>query len=87
MRDPRKGRFREFWQFGVELIGSEKPDADAEVIALADALLKAVGVSCYMKIGNLAVIRTLLRGLQARNSKQDHAACRQERICRLGSPN
>src|ERR1035437_6220907 len=61
---PQKSRFREFWQFGVELIGSEKPDADAEVIALADALLKAVGVSCYMKIGNLAVIRTLLRGLE-----------------------
>ena len=61
---PQKNRFREFWQFGVELIGSEKPDADAEVIALAYALLKAVGVSCYMKIGNLAVIRTLLRGLQ-----------------------
>jgi len=61
---PQKGRFREFWQFGVELIGCEKPDADAEVIALADALLKAVGVSCYMKIGNLAVMRTLLRGLE-----------------------
>jgi histidyl-tRNA synthetase len=61
---PQKSRFREFWQFGVELIGSEKPDSDAEVIALAYALLKAVGVSGYMKIGNLAVIRTLLRGLQ-----------------------
>jgi len=61
---PQKGRFREFWQFGVELIGCEKPDADAEVIALACALLKAVGVSFYMKIGNLAVIRTLLRGLE-----------------------
>ncbi len=61
---PQKSRFREFWQFGVELIGSEKPDADAEVIALADALLKSVGVNCYMKIGNLAVIRTLLRGLE-----------------------
>ncbi len=61
---PQKSRFREFWQFGVELIGSEKPDSDAEVIALAYTLLKAVGVSSYMKIGNLAVIRTLLRGLQ-----------------------
>jgi len=61
---PQKGRFREFWQFGVELIGSERPDADAEVIALANALLKSVGVSGYMKIGNLAVIRTLLRGLE-----------------------
>jgi len=61
---PQKGRFREFWQFGVELIGSGKPDSDAEVIALADALLKAAGVRGDMKIGNLAVIRTLLRGLE-----------------------
>ena len=61
---PQKGRFREFWQFGVELIGSGKPDSDAEVIALADALLKAVGVRGDMKLGNLAVIRTLLRGLE-----------------------
>lgn len=61
---PQKGRFREFWQFGVELIGSGKPDSDAEIIALADALLKAVGVKGDMKLGNLAVIRTLLNGLE-----------------------
>lgn len=62
---PQKGRFREFWQFGVELIGSGKPDSDAEVIALADAMLKAVGVKGDMKLGNLAVIRTLLSGLES----------------------
>lgn len=61
---PQKGRFREFWQFGVELIGSGKPDSDAEVIALAAAMLKAVGVKGDLKIGNLAVIRTLLSGLE-----------------------
>ncbi len=61
---PQKGRFREFWQFGVELIGSGKSDSDAEVIALADALIKAIGVTGYIKIGNLGVIRTLLRELQ-----------------------
>ena len=61
---PQKGRFREFWQFGIELIGSGKPDSDAEVIALADTLLKAVGVKGDMKLGNLAVIRKLLSGLE-----------------------
>jgi histidyl-tRNA synthetase len=61
---PQKGRFREFWQFGVELIGSGKPDSDAEVIALANALLKTVGVKGNMKIGNLAVTRTLMKGLE-----------------------
>lgn len=61
---PQKGRFREFWQFGVELIGSGKPDSDAEVIALADAMLRSAGVKGDMKLGNLAVIRTLLSGLE-----------------------
>ena len=32
--EPQSGRFREFWQAGVELIGSDKVEADAEVIAL-----------------------------------------------------
>ena len=25
---PQKGRFREFWQFGVELIGSDRAEAE-----------------------------------------------------------
>jgi histidyl-tRNA synthetase len=62
---PQKGRFREFWQFGVELIGTKKPDSDAEVIALANAMLKAAGIKGDLKIGNLAVIRTILQELDS----------------------
>ncbi|RKZ22932.1 histidine--tRNA ligase, partial [bacterium] len=32
---PQKGRYREFTQFGVELIGSKSPLSDAEIISLA----------------------------------------------------
>lgn len=32
--EPQSGRLREFWQAGIELIGSSKVEADAEVIAL-----------------------------------------------------
>ena len=42
---PQNGRLREHHQFGVELYGSESPSADAEVIALADAFLRSVGLS------------------------------------------
>ena len=37
---PQAGRLREFHQFGVECFGAASPTADAEVIALADAVLK-----------------------------------------------
>lgn len=57
---PQKGRYREFWQFGAELIGSSKPEADAEVIALAMTMIRAVGIEGDLNIGNLSVLRFLL---------------------------
>lgn len=41
----QKGRQREFNQFGVELIGSEKPEADVEVISTANAILKSLNIN------------------------------------------
>jgi len=42
---PQAGRYREHTQFGVELIGSDDPASDAEVMALADQFLRSVGVT------------------------------------------
>jgi histidyl-tRNA synthetase len=41
---PQKGRFRQFHQIGVELIGVAQPQADIEVIALGSRILNALGV-------------------------------------------
>jgi histidyl-tRNA synthetase len=41
---PQAGRSREFWQFGTELYGSNRPEADAQVIMLADGLFKRFGL-------------------------------------------
>ena len=41
---PQKGRYRQFHQFGVEAFGSEHPEIDAEVIALAISIFKSVGL-------------------------------------------
>ena len=42
---PQKGRFRQFHQIGVELIGVAQPQADIEVIALGQRILKALGIA------------------------------------------
>jgi histidyl-tRNA synthetase len=67
---PQKGRFREFWQFGVELIGSRKMDADAEVIALATEMLRSVGIKGDLNVNNLGVIRHLLSVLENEHQSQ-----------------
>jgi histidyl-tRNA synthetase len=41
---PQKGRFRQFHQIGVELIGAAQPQADIEVISLASRILDALGI-------------------------------------------
>jgi histidyl-tRNA synthetase len=41
---PQRGRYRQFNQFGVELLGVEKPQADLEVLACAYRILKDLGV-------------------------------------------
>jgi histidyl-tRNA synthetase len=41
---PQKGRFRQFHQIGVELIGVPQPQADVEVIALGRRVLDALGI-------------------------------------------
>ncbi len=42
---PQKGRYRQFHQIGLELIGPSEPLADAEVIACGWEILKALGVA------------------------------------------
>src|SRR6267378_4393502 len=39
---PQKGRFRQFHQIGVELLGVAQPQADVEVIALGSRILEAL---------------------------------------------
>lgn len=59
---PGPGRFREFIQCDADTVGSARPEADAEIIALAVAGLEAAGLprgTAVMKINN----RKLLNGL------------------------
>jgi histidyl-tRNA synthetase len=42
---PQKGRFRQFHQIGVELLGVGEPQGDVEIIALGATLLDAIGVA------------------------------------------
>ena len=55
---PQAGRYREFFQFGAELIGSATPETDAEVISMAAAMIKNLGLKDYkIRIGHIGVLR------------------------------
>lgn len=62
---PQKGRFREFWQMGAELIGGAKPDSEAEVIALAERMLQSVNIEGEIHVGYLGLVRSILDSIGA----------------------
>lgn len=41
---PQKGRMRQFWQIGLELLGAAEPTADAEVITVLWRYFEALGI-------------------------------------------
>jgi ATP phosphoribosyltransferase regulatory subunit len=62
--EPQAGRKREFTQAGVELIGADTPEADAEVVALSIATLEALGLRQFqVNLGQMAFFRALSNGL------------------------
>lgn len=42
---PQKGRYRQFHQIDAEVIGAAEPQADVELLAMADQLLKELGIA------------------------------------------
>ena len=60
---PQRGRYREFWQFGVELIGSDSYLADVEVISLSYEIMKALNIEFDLHVGHVGLLRHVLRDL------------------------
>ncbi|OFZ28995.1 MAG: histidine--tRNA ligase [Bdellovibrionales bacterium RIFCSPHIGHO2_01_FULL_40_29] len=52
---PQKGRYRQFYQFGVEMLGLETPLADIECLDLAWTIIKKLNLSerCILEINTL----------------------------------
>ena len=47
---PQKGRYRQFYQLGVETYGMPGPDIDAEMILLTDRLWRNIGIRDHVEL-------------------------------------
>ncbi len=62
--EPQHGRYREFYQFGIELLGSASPRADAEVLqVLAESLTTAGAADYVVKINDRRAVDKMLETL------------------------
>ncbi len=61
---PQAGQRREFTQAGIELVGADTAQADAEVVALAAEALRAIGIHDFrLTIGQMGFFRALVHAL------------------------
>ena len=68
---PQKGRFRQFWQFGCELIGAKTPQGEAEVIALCSDAINSLGITTAdVNINHLGIIRGLFKHFEISDETQ-----------------
>lgn len=59
---PQKGRFREFWQAGVELIGSPQQEADAEIVKMVADCLVAIGIKNFtFRINSRDIVEEIVK--------------------------
>ena len=69
--EPQSGRYREFYQYDVEIIGSDAPDADAELLLLANDLCRRLGLNdVRFRIGHVGIVRSMLDGTPVKKEEQ-----------------
>jgi len=70
--EPQRGRYREFWQSNFELMGSSRPEADAEIVLLTNIFLKSLGLRGYsFKIGHMGILRGFLSQINVDEKTQN----------------
>lgn len=69
-RPEAKRRFREFWQADVDIVGSDRPECDAEALAVASDCLEALGFTdFFVRLNNRKILEGLAKAIGVPESK------------------
>ncbi len=77
---PQKGRYRQFWQFGFEIIGESDPALDAQAIQLANKINEDLGVDGIFRL-QLNTIGTAEARKKYMQVLQDHYVGKERSLC------
>ncbi len=70
--EPQWGRKRRFWHGGFELIGSDKPIADAEILIISNDVFNRLNIkNHYFKIGHVGILRSIMEEYKISEEVQD----------------
>jgi histidyl-tRNA synthetase len=84
---PQKGRFREFWQIDLDVIGSSSPLADAEVVAAASEAIKELGIEFKIRINSRALMNEFLKDCGVADKNRAAVLRIVDKIDKIGAEN
>ncbi|CAN5193247.1 histidine--tRNA ligase [soil metagenome] len=85
---PQRGRFREFWQLNLDIIGVEGISADAEIIAAGVDVLRACGLTAddfEVRYSDRRLLDAVLEGLGVEPSRRPPTYAALDKLVRAGA--
>jgi histidyl-tRNA synthetase len=61
--EPQKGRYREFYQADFDIVGSEYPESDAEILNIVDRIFSEFKIDYKIKINHRGIIEGIIKSL------------------------
>ncbi|MGC8651734.1 MAG: histidine--tRNA ligase [Candidatus Micrarchaeia archaeon] len=84
--EPQHLRYREFTQVDADIVGGSETSADAEVIALAGAIMSELDIAHTIKINDRRVMDIVLSKLGLGEEKHINAMRAMDKIEKIGAP-
>ncbi len=69
--EPQRGRYREFWQAGLEVIGEKGVHGDLRVFNVMEQFFNEIKLKHYYIIGNVGIYRMFMNAFNIPGNEQD----------------
>lgn len=67
---PQKGRYRQFWQADVDIVGAEEPAAEIELIELIDFVAKDLNVNLECRVNDRRVLDEIFEKIGVKDTQR-----------------
>jgi len=78
------GRYREFWQADVDVVGTSELSADAEMLALAETVFGELGLDITIKVNNRKILNGMMESCDIAEKLQDSVIITIDKLNKIG---
>jgi histidyl-tRNA synthetase len=79
------GRYREFWQCDVDVVGVDSMKADAEIVSLTQDVFSKLGLDIVIKINNRKILDSILDEVGVKKEKRTSAILAIDKLEKFGA--